>query len=54
MAMGGGIGTGAGTGVKLNKKGKADEVAENNGWADLAQQMGGRARPLQSRQTVFG
>ncbi len=54
IAMGGGIGTGAGTGVELNKKGKADEVAENNGWADLARQMGGRARPLQSRQTVFG
>ncbi len=27
------IGTGAGTGVELNKKGEADEAAENTGWA---------------------
>jgi hypothetical protein len=34
--VGGGIGTGAGTGVRLNKKGEADEAAENIGWADGA------------------
>ncbi len=32
--MGGGIGTGDGTVVKLNKKGEADEAAENIGWVD--------------------
>ncbi len=34
--MGNEIGTGAGTGVELNKRGKADEAAENNGWAGRA------------------
>ncbi len=34
--MGGGIGTGAGTGVKLNKKGEADDAAENIGWVNGA------------------
>jgi hypothetical protein len=34
--VGGGIGTEAGTGVKLNKKGEVDEAAENIGWADRA------------------
>jgi hypothetical protein len=34
--VGGGIGTGAGTGVKLNKKGETDEAAENIGWAEGA------------------
>jgi hypothetical protein len=33
VAVGGRIGTGAGTGVELNKKGEADEAAENIGWA---------------------
>ncbi len=31
VAVGNGIRTGAGTGVELNKKGKADEAAENIG-----------------------
>ncbi len=31
--MGGRIGTGAGTGVELNKKGEADGAAENIVWA---------------------
>ncbi len=31
--MGGGIRTGARTGVELNKKGEVDEGADNNGWA---------------------
>ncbi len=33
VAVGGGIGTGAGTSVELNKKGEADEAAKNIGWA---------------------
>jgi hypothetical protein len=36
IALGGGIRTGAGTGVELNKNGEADEAAENIGWADEA------------------
>jgi hypothetical protein len=53
--MGGGIGAGAETGVELNKKGEADEAAENIGWAGKAA-VGkrGRARQMQSKQTVFG
>ncbi len=50
--MGGGIRTIAGTGVKLNKKGKADEASENIGWVDEAKNF--RARPLLNKQTVFG
>jgi ribosomal protein L44E len=47
--------TGAGTSVELNKKGEADETADNNGWAGRAAEgNGGRARPMQSKQTVFG
>jgi hypothetical protein len=33
VTVGGGIGTGAGTGVELNKKGVADQATDNNGWA---------------------
>jgi hypothetical protein len=36
VAVGGGIKTQSGTSDKLNKKGKADEAAENIGWADWA------------------
>jgi hypothetical protein len=36
VPVGGGIGTGAGAGVELNKKGAADEAADNNGWAGRA------------------
>ncbi len=33
VAVGGGIGTGAGTGFELNKKGEVDKATENIGWA---------------------
>ncbi len=36
IAVGGELGTGAGTSVELNKKGEADKAAENIGWADGA------------------
>jgi hypothetical protein len=49
--VGGRISTGAGTGVELNKKGKADEAAENIGWADGAaegKKLAGRAAAEQA------
>jgi hypothetical protein len=36
--VGGGIGTGAGTGVEVDKKNEADGAAENIGWAGRAAQ----------------
>jgi hypothetical protein len=36
VAVGSWIGTGAGTGVELNKEGEADGAAENIGWAGSA------------------
>ncbi len=36
VAVGSWIGTGAGTGIELNKEGEADGAAENIGWAGSA------------------
>jgi hypothetical protein len=50
-AVGGGIRTGAGTDVKLHKKGEADEAAENIGLADEAakgKKLAGRAAAEQA------
>ncbi len=55
VTVGGRIRTGAGTGVELNKKGKADEAADNYGWADGAaegKKLAGWAAAEQA--TVFG
>jgi hypothetical protein len=53
IAVGGGTRTIAGTGVELNKKGKA--AAKNIGWADgAAEGKNWRAGPLLNKQTVFG
>jgi hypothetical protein len=54
VAVGSWIGTGAGTSVTLYKKREVDRAAENIGWAGLLKAKGGQARPLQSKQTVFG
>jgi hypothetical protein len=54
VAVGSWIGTGAGTSVELNKKREADGAVENIGSARLLKAKGGQARPLQSKQTVFG
>jgi hypothetical protein len=51
VAMGGGIRTGAGTSVELNKRGEAGEPAENIGWADGAaegEKLAGRATAEQT------
>jgi hypothetical protein len=65
VAVGSGIRTGAGTGVKINKKGEADEAVENIGWVDGAAEGKKLADwaaegekwadwPLLNKQTVFG
>ncbi len=56
VAVGGRIRTGAGTGVKLNKKGgEAEDAAENIGWVNGATKgKKWRAGPLLNKQTVVG
>jgi hypothetical protein len=51
VAVGGGIRTGAGTGVELDKKNEADRAAENIGWAGRAaegKKLAGRAAAEQA------
>ncbi len=52
VAVGSGIGTGAGTSVNLNKRGEADEAAKNIGWAGGATEEQANCIWLISVETV--
>ncbi len=55
VVVGGGIGTGARTGVEINKKATRTRLLIiMGGRAEPLKANRGRARPLESKQTLFG